>query len=142
MANPVAFYSCVFAAGLHHAYKHGWDNTPPKAYDLLFSYKTKAISLVNEALQNLDVDISDALLFSILILAAHGPRETSLEHDESPSPPTQHIPSSPLATAQNIDFYGSLTFDHLHMNALRLLVVRRGGLQKIQLYSLAETIAA
>ncbi len=135
MQNPVAFYSFVFAAGLHLAYEHGWNNIPTRAHDLLFSYKTRAIGLVNEALQQVDLDISDALLVSILILAAHGPRAIGVEEDSV----VQH-PLSPLAGTQNINFYGSLRFDGLHMDALRLLLSRRGGLHTVQLYSLAETI--
>jgi hypothetical protein len=136
MANPVAFYSFVFAAGLHHAYEHGWDSIPTRNYDLLFSYKTKAISLINEELHKIDVDISDALLVSILILATHGPRTTN----PGKGSPRLH-PVSPLAETQNFDFYGSLRFDGFHMDALRLLIARRGGLQTLELYSLAETIA-
>ncbi|KIW62570.1 hypothetical protein PV04_10732 [Phialophora macrospora] len=136
MANPVAFYAFIFAAGLHHAYEHGWDKIPTWNYDLLLSYKTKAISLINAALQKVDVDISDALLVSILILAAHGPRVPS---PGTVSPP-QH-PPSPLVGVQNINFYGSMRFDALHMDALRILIARRGGLQTLELYSLAETIA-
>ncbi|KAJ9614313.1 hypothetical protein H2200_002449 [Cladophialophora chaetospira] len=135
MANPVAFYSFVFAAGLHHAYEHGWDNIPNRAYGLLFSYKTKAISLVNEALQHIKTETSDALLVSILILAAHGPRRIVVSEESR----EQH-PLSPLANTQSIGFYGSLRFDGLHMDALRLLLARKGGLHTIQLYSLAETI--
>jgi hypothetical protein len=135
MANPVAFYAFVFAAGLHHAYRHGWDNVSNRAYDLLFSYKTKAIGLINEALRKIDIEISDALLVSILILAAHGPRTNTEEPRPEPHPP------SPLAGTQNIDFYAGLGTDPLHMDALRVLVARKGGLRSIELYSLAETIA-
>ncbi|KIW93435.1 uncharacterized protein Z519_06040 [Cladophialophora bantiana CBS 173.52] len=135
MDFPVAFYSFVFAAGLHHAYLHGWSRISKTAYNLLFSYKTKAISLVNEALQKVDVEISDALLVSILILAAHGPAATSCDKE----PP--EYPVSPLANAQDLDFYGSLRFDELHMGALRILVARRGGLKNIQLYGIADMIA-
>jgi hypothetical protein len=137
MNAPVAFYSFIFAAGLHHAYLRGWKGIPNSAYTLLLSYKTQAIKLINEALRRVDDEPSDSLLVSILILAAHGPRSRSLDEDgcEPVHPP------SLLAKAQNLDFYASLDFDRLHMDALRVLVSRRGGLAKIGLYSLAETIA-
>jgi hypothetical protein len=136
MSNPIAFYSFVFAAGLHHAYAYDWDKISNRSYDLLLSYKTKAIGLVNKALQNIDTEISDALLVSILILAAHGPRVSTAAEDSSPP-----HPPSPLAGLQNLYFYGSLRFDGLHMAALRHLIARRGGMQTIEMYSLAETVA-
>jgi hypothetical protein len=135
MAAPVAFYAFVFAAGLHHAYLHGWRTIPRSAFMLLVSYKTKAMGLIIEELRRLEDSPSDALLVSILILAAHGPiiggaYSNAFVH-----------PISPLAKTQNLDFYGNLDFSGAHMDALRLLVSRKGGLGRIQLYGLAETVA-
>lgn len=135
MDAPLAFYSFVFAAGLHHAYLRGWKGIPSSAFTLLLSYKTQAIKLINEALQRVDDEIPDHLLVSILILAAHGPRSRSLDDAEPVHPP------SPLANAQHLQFYAALDFDRVHMDALRVLISRRGGLSEIKLYSLAETIA-
>jgi hypothetical protein len=135
MANPVSFYSFVFAAALHHAYEHDWV-IPTSASKLILSYKTKAISLVNDAIQTIDVEISEALLVSILILAAHGPRAITGESETSTAEAV-----SPLAKTQNIEFYSRLGFDSMHINALRVLVKRRGGLSSIQTYGLGETIA-
>jgi hypothetical protein len=135
MGTPVSFYSFVFAAALHHAYEHDWI-IPTSASRLILSYKTKAISLVNDAMQTIDVEISEALLVSILILAAHGPRAVT---EESGTSTARAV--SPLANTQNMEFYSGLRFDSMHMDALRVLVKRRGGLASIQTYGLGETIA-
>jgi hypothetical protein len=131
----VAFYSFIFAAGLHHAHLHGWRGISRSALILLMSYKTKAISLVNEEPRRLQDIPSDALIVSILILAAHGPKIGQAYSNELIHP------LSPLSKTQNLDFYGNLDFVDTHMEALRILVSRKGGLDGIELYGLAETIA-
>jgi hypothetical protein len=135
MAAPVAFYAFILAAGLDHAYLHGWGSIPKSAFMLLMSYKTKAMGLINKELRRLEDSPSDALLVTILILAAHGPIIGGAYLNELIHP------LSPLAKTQNLDFYGNLDFTGAHMDALRLLVSRKGGLGRIQLYGLAETVA-
>lgn len=103
---------------------------------LQLSYQTKSIQFINTLLaENNHEPPSDALLISILILAAHGQRQgggLALE-------PVH--PTSPLAQAQNLMFYGSLEFVPNHLKALYYLVEQKGGLEKIQLYGLADTLA-
>jgi hypothetical protein len=60
--------------------------------------RRKAMSLMNEELRRLEDSPSDALLVSILVLAAHGPIISGAYLDEL-------IHSlSPLAKTQNLDF--------------------------------------
>ena len=122
----------VYDAGLHHFYlrrDHGKIDT---AALLRLSYQTETIKLVNEQLQRPERRPSDALLVSVLILAIHGANdEATHEHSH---------PQSPLATAQNLDFYGSMKLVAAHMQALQVLVKWRRGLDAIDLYRLADTI--
>jgi hypothetical protein len=142
LGSPMAFHALVFAAALHHTYLRGKaDLLDGHSMDLLqLSHQTRAIQYINALLSgNKGAPPSDALLISILILAAHGPAEgltTDCELDSEPS-----HPPSPLARAQNLDFYGSLGFVPAHMHALHILVEQKGGLDKIGLYGLADTLA-
>ena len=90
------------------------------------------MTLINEQLQHPESFPSDALLVSILVLAVHGPKPDAMyEHSH---------PRSPLATTQNLDFYGNMTFVAAHMQALYILVKQRGGLDAIDMHGLADTI--
>lgn len=128
----MSFYAFVFAAGLHHSYAHQINDTTSSAALLRLSYQTQAIRLINEQLQHLRGPPSDALLVSILILGAHGANLDAVCD--------QPHPQSPLATAQLLDFYGSMKFEAQHMHALRVLVKLKGGLEAIRMDALADTI--
>ena len=135
----MAFYGFVFAAALHHDHLHG--RIPDRQTGLLqLTYQTQAIRLINDMLRHTaanNTPPSDALLMSILILAVHGQRQAT-----TTDPPSRQVhPQSPLAKAQNLDFYGSLAFTPMHLAALHMLVERKGGLDKIELYGLADTLA-
>lgn len=133
--SPMAFYSFIFAAGFHQSFLR--QDTDPQSRSSLIglSYKTQAISLINEHLSELSETPSDALIVSILVLAAHG---TKIDPDRSLG--LTH-PISPLARTQNLDFYASLEFGDAHMKALTHLILQKGGLDTIQLWGLADTIA-
>ena len=134
----MAFHGFVFAAALHHNHLHGGQTPDRKSGLLQLTYQTQAIKLINAMLRRTaaeNIPPSDALLVSILILAAHGPRQTLSQ----PLPPAH--PQSPLARAQNLDFYGSLSFVPTHLGALHILVEQKGGLGTVELYGLADTLA-
>jgi hypothetical protein len=133
----MAFYGFVFAAALHHTYlRGGRDRMDHPSEMLQISYQTKAIQCINNMLDaTKNTPPSDEILVSILILAAHGQRRGGEPWLEPVHPP------SPLARAQNLQFYGSHAFIPAHMQALHFLVAQKGGLEKIRLYGLAGTIA-
>jgi len=135
--SPMAFYGFIFAAALHHNHLHGGQIPDQKSGILQLSYQTQAIKLINAMLRSTDNNTppSDDLLVSILILAAHGQKQNL-------DPPlTPAHPQSPLAKAQNLDFYGTLSFIPAHLAALYILVEQKGGLDKIEVYGLADTLA-
>lgn len=128
----MAFYSFVFAAGMKLAHRRGGKEAHDAGALLRVSYQTQAITFINAQLQDPKEPPSDALLLSILILAVHGPNADATYGDSHPQ--------SPLATTQLLDWYGNMTFNPLHMQALYMLVKQRGGLDAIDLYGGADTI--
>jgi hypothetical protein len=64
----------VFAAGLHYAHALGWFRVKRSVSTLLLAYKTKVIGLINEVINGTTKCHPDALIVSILIMAAHGPK--------------------------------------------------------------------
>jgi hypothetical protein len=133
----MAFYALIFGASDHRAYLRGPHSTADSAALLRLSYKTQTIKLVNELvnkrLHKCGRDSIDALLISISVLAVYGgERDAGMEHIH---------PQSPLAKAQNLEFYGKKKFVPAHMQALYLLVRQTGGLESIKMYGLAHTLA-
>jgi len=49
--------------------------------------------------------------------------------------------NSPLTRVQWLDVYGSISHFPVHVSALRSLIDRRGGLEKIELVGLAEVVS-
>jgi hypothetical protein len=87
-----------------------------------------------EVAQN-DEYASDEVLLSMVTLAAHG-------NGEIPHVPNlkRSWTTSVLSTAHNIDYYGGMETSWAHINALQLLVFRRGGLHMIKLKAAAIAI--
>lgn len=91
------------------------------------------MKLINEQLQQSGRDFTDALLISISVFAVYGSERDA---------PSDHVhPQSPLAKAQDLDFYGKKRFVHTHMQTLYLVVEQTGGLESIKPYGLADTRA-
>jgi hypothetical protein len=133
----MAFYALIFGASDHRVYLRGPHSTAESAALLRLSYKTQAIKLitdlVNKRLHKCGRDSIDALLISISVFAVYGgERDAAMEHAH---------PQSPLAKAQNLEFYGKKRFVPAHMQALYLLVRQTGGLESIKMYGLAHTLA-
>ncbi len=76
----------------------------------------------------------DEIILAILVLASH---EAMVEGERRGSPF-----NSPLRSAQWLNVYSSITYVEAHMKAVMELVKLRGGLENIEMYGLAETIAA
>ena len=135
LSSPVAFYSLFYAASQHLNYlQHGADSSD-HAPTLRFSYKTKAIALINRELPRLQGQpLSDALLISILSLGAHGNKPVTRYNTD-----TAHN-QSPLASAQMLDFYGHIDQETVHMSALRKLLAYNKGIEGIELPGLVGAL--
>lgn len=133
MRDPLAFYCFVHAASLHRSYLHS-DRGGPEALLLRLSYRTKAIRLLQESLRKGD-PLTDDLIVSVASLAAHCPT-TSGEFTR-----VQQISKSPLATAQSLDFHGSVSLSEAHSKALQRLMAQRGGVTTVRMTGLPAAIA-
>lgn len=133
MHSPAAFYTIIFAGATHNAFSRAGVSIPNENKMLRLSYKTQAIKELNREVQNLQGNAPDELLLCIITLAAHG-------SGEQLNPPTKEENTSPLATAQNFQYYGMMRWETAHLNAIRVLIKQKGGLHTVKMPGLANAI--
>ncbi len=133
MQWPVAFHAFTYATTLHLLCVHRGRELVKSAPLMRLHHKVEAIKLVNEQLRNLTGPPTDALIMSVAILAIHG------AYDEIVYPEIH--PTSPLATAQNLHVYGNMVNEEEHLQAIILLIMQKGGLESIELFGMADTMA-
>ena len=135
MNTPVAFYTIVFAAATHCAFRHGGQWIRNSDDFLRLSYKAKAIRLMIEDMKQSHGVVSDEVLLSVVTMAAHGTDPWEITRSED----TEN--ALPLATVQDFHYYGSMQCEEAHLRALHYLVQQRGGLKEIKLAGVANAIA-
>ena len=134
MTSPVAWYAVIFAGATHNAYRHGPQGPPKQNNELRLLYKKKAISCILDDVRQNGDKISDATLLSMITLAAHGTGE-SLRGSNAKR---QSLPF--LSHVHDVEYYASMDTGWEHLNAVYCLVDKRGGLQTIEVKSLAICI--
>jgi hypothetical protein len=93
--------------------------------------------LIKEELKSPEKTPLDEVLLAVLCLAAN-----EIETVENHMKKKIRSPfNSPLTSAQWLDVYGSITHIPAHTIAMRSLVSRRGGLERIELEGLAEVLS-
>lgn len=124
MESPLEFYSQVSnAATLCLALST--DPTVMRTLSTLrILYQSRAIALIQEALNQLVGPPSSALITCIMNI--HGQGAQMFE-----SLPNQSVPESPIFQAFNLKEYGRFAPPRAHFPALILLVRRRGGLASL-----------
>lgn len=132
MSSPASFYTIIFAGATHNAYAHAGMDISRENKMLRLNYKLQAIKALNSEIQALKGEPSDELLLCMITLAAHGSGEQLA--------PPKRAHSSPLATAQNFEYYGNMRWEMAHLTAIGLLIGRRGGLHKVKMPGLANAI--
>jgi hypothetical protein len=130
---PVVFHAFLYAASLHLLVACDGRELVKSAPWLRFDHLSKAISLINDHIKRLDGPPPDALIMAVTTLAVHGRRA------EIPDPECH--PMSPLATQQYLHIYGQMLMEMRHVQGLRELVQRKGGIEKMKTYAMADTIA-
>lgn len=135
MSSPASFYAIVFAGATHNAFVHENGAIPKENITLRLAFKTQAIKALSEEINALQGDPSDELLLAIITLGVHGSGET-LEPPQKPKKPL-----SPLATAQNFQYYGGMSWESAHIEAVRHMVGKKGGLHRLGMPGLANAIA-
>jgi hypothetical protein len=99
-------------------------------------HKVQTMRLLKEELKNPDMSDPDELILAVLTLGANEV-ETVMDNIK---PKTRPPFNSPLSSSQWLDVYGSMSHIKAHTLAMRSLVDRRGGLEKIRLEGLAEVL--
>jgi len=135
MSSPASFYTIIFAGATHNAFSHTEGDIPKENITLRLAFKTQAIKALGKEITSLKGDPSDELLLAIITLGVHGSGET-LKPAQAPKRPL-----SPLAKAQNFQYYGNMRWESAHIEAVRHMVKQKGGLHKIGLPGLANAIA-
>jgi len=99
-------------------------------------HKVQTMRLLKEELKNPNVSDPDELILAILTLGA-SEVETMMNNMRLK---TRSPFNSPLSSSQWLDVYGSMAHIKEHTLAMRSLVDRQGGLEKIRLEGLAEVL--
>ena len=133
MEWPVAFHAFIYATTLHLLCAYNGRELIDSAPLLRLSHKVETIKLVNEQLHNLEGAPPDALIMAVAVLSVHGSR------DDTPYPEVH--PISPLAKAQNLHVYGNMVNEEKHIRGIMLLITQKGGLDGMELYGMADTMA-
>lgn len=99
-------------------------------------HKVQTMRLLKEELKNPGMSDPDELILAVLSLGVNEV-ETMMGNMK---PKTQSPFNSPLSSSQWLDVYGSMSRIDAHTIAMRSLVDRRGGMEKIQLRGLPEVL--
>jgi len=121
MESPLEFYSQVSNAATLCLAKSTNQAVMRTLSTLRILYQSRAIALIQEALNQLVGPPSSALITCIMNI--HGQGAQMFE-----SLPNQSVPESPIFQAFNLKEYGRFAPPRAHFPALILLVRRRGGL--------------
>jgi hypothetical protein len=92
--------------------------------------------LLKEALKGPNEVAMDEIILAVMALCTNEVETLAIHMHKVPSPF-----NSPLTSLQWLDVYGRISFIHAHTVALRSLVARRGGLEKVELDGLAEVLS-
>ncbi|EXJ70582.1 uncharacterized protein A1O5_06652 [Cladophialophora psammophila CBS 110553] len=75
---------------------------------------------------------TDALIMAVTIMSIHHTRDDVVY-------PKVH-PISPMAKVNNLHVYGAMVNDEKHIQGILLLIGRKGGLEGVELYGMADTL--
>jgi hypothetical protein len=97
--------------------------------------ESTTIRLLNEAMNDPSRAVTDAVILSVLCMAANSHQGVAL----TPSAQSPFYP--PLRNLQWLDVYGTLSANPVHVRGLAHLIELRGGLENMALPGLAATIS-
>lgn len=133
MQFPVVFHAFLYAASLQLLTACNGREMVKSGEMIRFDHYQKAIHLINKHITELDGPPPDALIMAVTTLAVHGSR--------APSPGIECHPQSPLATQQYLHMYGQMLIEESHVSGLTGLIQRKGGIEGMETYGMADTIA-
>ncbi|KAH7419574.1 hypothetical protein BKA64DRAFT_651173 [Cadophora sp. MPI-SDFR-AT-0126] len=100
-------------------------------------HKVQTMTLLKEEMKKPDETALDDVILAILALSTNEVETVANNMKEKVRSPF----SSPLASIQWLDVYGSFTHVKAHTLAMRSVIARRGGLEQVELPGLAETLS-
>ncbi|RFU31449.1 hypothetical protein B7463_g4899, partial [Scytalidium lignicola] len=133
--RPVVMHAMLFGAAVHRDVLRS-----PKASlnnPIRLFHKVQTMKLLKEELKHSDKSSLDDLLLSVLTL---GCNEVELVANIRGAALRRPF-NSPMTSTQWLDVYGSISHIPAHTTAMRSLVDKKGGLEKVELNGLAEVIA-
>ena len=133
MQYPVVFHAFLYAASLQLLTAYKGQELVKSGEMIRFDHYQKAIHLINKHITELDGPPPDALIMAVTTLAVHGSR--------APTPGIECHPQSPLATQQYLHMYGQMLIEESHVSGLTGLIQRKGGIEEMKTYGMADTIA-
>lgn len=131
LEHPLVFHALVFAGSIHLDFLRTSKIFPNSPQAL--SHKLIVIQKLKEIMSNPKKACRDEVILAILVLSSH---ETQDQSQVRCSPF-----NSPLQSAQWLNIYGNIRYVPEHMQAVLDIIKMRGGLEKLELHGLAETIA-
>lgn len=134
--RPIVMHALLFGGAVHLDILRDPQRSIENPIRLF--HKVQTMRLLKESLQNSEKIPLDDIILAVLAL---GTNEIETMANSSLKD-SMHSPfNSPLASVQWIDVYGRISPVHAHTVAMRSLVARRGGLEKIELLGLAEILS-
>ena len=133
MQYPVVFHAFLWAASLQLLNACNGRELVRSAEMMRYDHYQKAITLINKHITELDGPPSDALIMAVTTLAVHGKR--------APQPGVETHPPSPMASQQYMNMYGQFFVEESHVNGLKELIQRKGGIDGMHTWGMADTIA-
>lgn len=131
LEHPLVFHALVFAGSIHLDFLRTSRIFPNSPQAL--SHKLVVIQKLKEIMNDPGKAQRDEVILAILVLSSH--------ESTDPSRVRSNPFVSPLKNAQWLNIYGNIAYVPEHMKAVLDLITIRGGLEKLELHGLAETIA-
>ncbi|KAH8812298.1 hypothetical protein F5884DRAFT_307200 [Xylogone sp. PMI_703] len=133
--RPVVMHAMLFGAAVHRDVLRSPKvslNNPVRLF-----HKVQTMKLLKEELKKSNNQSIDDLLLSVLTLGCNEVELVANVRGAALRSPF----NSPMTSTQWLDVYGSISHIPAHTTAMRSLVEKKGGLEKVELNGLAEVIA-
>lgn len=138
-ANPALFTAFLYGAAGHMQTRKRLESTelvPQTREEKLEQIicETETIKRLNKMMQDPSQVCSDEVILAVLCMAFN-------RIDYSRWNTSDSSPKAPLRNLQWLDVYGGLSMNDHHMKGLLALIETKGGLSKMKLPGLAETLS-
>lgn len=123
MSDPITFYAIILAGVTHFIFSRGEYGVPAEIRMLRLSYKTQAIVEVRKDIERRRGKVTEAGLFAINTLAAHG----GADFNKTGIPIDRLQEGKALGKANALNYYSAIETEWQHWNMFTKLMRQRGG---------------